>query len=92
MAQINGWVETTQTGKGHKAMQNIGIVGDRIVYMQVEARTTVDFDGPAADKQPVFDEWSEWLESQVATAPYRMKDYRMNSFAWVWMVSEQAFI
>jgi protein dispatched 1 len=50
MAQINGWVETTQTGMGHKAMQNIGIVGDRIVYMQVEARTNVDFDGPAADK------------------------------------------
>jgi len=56
------------------------------------ARTTVRFDQPAADKQPIFDEWSEWLESQVGTAPDGMKDYRMNSLAWVWLVSEQAFI
>lgn len=44
MPQINRWVETTQTGKGHKAMQNIGIVDDRVVYTQIEARTTVRFD------------------------------------------------
>lgn len=36
--------------------------------------------------------WTEWLESKRDLAPAGMADYRMNSFAWVWMISEQAFI
>ena len=51
-------------------------------------RTTVGFDYTAALKQPIYEQWNDWLDSKIDAAPVSMKDYRMNSFAWVWMVTE----
>ena len=92
MNQISMWAETTKVGMGHVHKQSIGIIDGQIVFMQISARTTVGFDYAAADKQPVFEQWNNWLDSKIDAAPTGMKDYRMNCFAWVWMVSEQAFV
>lgn len=72
MTQINAWVtecdggsdDCQSKGKGHKQAQNIGIVDDKIVYTQIDAKTVVRFDEPAAEKKPIYDKWNDWLDSK----------------------------
>lgn len=92
MNQLNYWTRTEDEGKAVLNKKLVGIVGDKVVYTEVEAKATIQSFDPANVKKPQFDNWNNFVAEWRNKNNLSMQSIEQMSFAWVWMVSENAFV
>ena len=58
MNQLNFWTRTDDEGKKALNSKQIGIVSDKVVYTEVEAKAIIQSFDPANVKKPEFEKWT----------------------------------
>lgn len=87
------WTSSDLKGKTVKSKKQAGFINNRLVYLEIEAVSDINFRDPFEKKSPIFDQWEALLETARAKAPPGFTTLKQTSgFAWVWMPSERAFV
>ena len=80
----------TKEGQEAVAKNRIGFELDKLIYMEIVGQTHVYMELPNKIKEPEFQKWKKFTESQRAKAPPGMKNFfQTTGIVWAFMPTEK---
>lgn len=74
-------------------MNKIGFINNKLKYFKIQATSIGKMRWPRLDKEPIFNEWTEYINTYKETAPFTLKSVGMSAKqTWPWIDSEQEFV
>ena len=63
------WATEDPKGRLAKSNKQAGFINQKLVFVEFEAKTDVNYQQPGSVKKPIFNQWEAFIAEQKAKAP-----------------------